>query len=666
MSEAPAISLRGVGKSYRRFTSPFWQAVALLGGPVPAKRFDVFWALDDISFDVRQGERVGLIGRNGAGKSTLLRIIAGQLAPTCGDVRVNGAVQALMELGTGFHPEFNALQNIRTALALNGFGGREMAAKLDDVIEFIELDDFLERPLREYSAGMYARLAFAVATTVKPSVLIIDEILGAGDAYFIGKCMQRIRDLASGGATILFVSHDLGSVQMMCERAVWLHRGRVCADGRSLDIGKRYQAHIREEEEVRLRARTMSLSRRQSSAIANPRNSEASVLYRLIGPGGAAPRQPCHISEIGYGATGQRIGSIQLGGSDTEGEARLLVDPGKLNWSKATIFAKQRCRAFAEYGGIYRHAPFVIDWPAGLSGRRWLEIALAPSSSQPIHVDEYCPDQQIYRTLAVIPPDPSQQWRTVRVDLSEPAETPETHAIAPEVRAIPTTPASSSPLSEPAPETKTEAAAKPAPEHNRESNPVDAAAAPAPAIQHETASRWFNLDGTERYGSGEIVITEFAVYDAAGEQRHTVVSGEPATASLSYYAAQPVIDPVAVVAVYMPDGTCAMQLVSRRDDVEFGRIFGHGSFSVHLEPLLLGPGDYVVSVALFKDIDLRSGAEPPAYDLHDRAYLLRVLPPDGIRCAIGVVNQRGLWRTGPASQVRTDRVRAEVFERGLP
>ena len=287
-----------------------------------------------------------------------------------------------MELGTGFHPEFNALRNIKTALALNGFAGREIAAKLDDVVEFSELDEFLERPLREYSAGMYARLAFAVATTVKPSVLIIDEILGAGDAYFVGKCTQRLRELADGGTTVLFVSHDLGSVQMMCERAIWLHRGRVCADGRSLAVGKRYQAHIREEEEIRLRARTMSLSRRQSSVIVGSANSQTSVLYRLIGSDGAAPRSPCFVREIRYGTENQTIGTISLGGSDTEGDARLLVDPGKLNWSKATVHAKDRCRAFAEYGGIYQHAPFVICWPTGLPGKRWLEFVLVPSPSQ--------------------------------------------------------------------------------------------------------------------------------------------------------------------------------------------------------------------------------------------------------------------------------------------
>jgi homopolymeric O-antigen transport system ATP-binding protein len=439
---------------------------------------------------------------------------------------------------------------------------------------------------------------------------------------------------------------------MMCERAIWLHRGRVCADGRSLAVGKRYQAHVREEEEIRLRARTMSLSRRQSSVIVGSSNSQTSVLYRLIGSDGAAPRSPCFVREIRYGTESQTIGTISLGGSDTEGDARLLVDPGKLNWSKAAVHAKDRCRAFAEYGGIYQHAPFVICWPTGLSEKRWLELVLIPSSSQAVQIDEYCSTAQAYRTLTTIPPSRSERWRTIRVNLPQPTDTMEV--------------SSGTALQESA--TSLEGAEL-HPEFDRKPE-LDLADSPAEAAEAAmdgmNAPRRFSPDKQERYGSGEIVITEFSVHDAAGVRRHTVVSGEPATALLSYYAAEAVVDPVVVIAIYLPDGTCAMQLVSRRDEVEFGRVVGGGSFSVQLDPLLLGPGDYVVSVALFKDIDLRSGAEPAAYDLHDRAYLLRVLPPDGMACKIGVVNQRGLWRSGTIGKTRPALLSPEIVEGELP
>ena len=612
-----AISLRGIGKSYRRFSTRFWQAASLLGCPVPERSFDIFWALEDISFDVRQGERVGLIGRNGAGKTTLLRIIAGQVSPSCGTVRVDGQVQALMELGTGFHPEFSALQNMRTALALNGLGAREIAAKIEEIVDFTELDGFLDRPLREYSAGMYARLAFAVATSVKPGVLIIDEVLGAGDAYFIGKCTLRLRELAEGGTTVLFVSHDLGSVQMLCERAIWLHQGAMRADGSSLAVGKSYQAHIREEEEKRLRARAMSLSRRQSSAIAAAGTAPEASLYRLVGAGGAAPAKPCYVREIRFGAGTETIATIAVGASDTEGEARLLVEPAQLNWSKAQSFAAIRCRGYGDYGGRYCHAPFVMEWPPGATADRWLELTIAPSRSDPISIEAFDAAEQRYRNLARVPANSGQEWRTMRVALA--AEAPE-----PTVNSAGGDPVEEQPL--PTAVTAGGAGADPAP-------------------QEATVAR------SERYGSGEIAIVDFAFYDAEGVRRHTLVTGEKATAVLAYRAHRPVVDPVAVIAVYRADSVCAMQLISRRDAVEFGEVSGSGEFIAELDPLLLGPGDYVISLALFKDLDLRLAVEPPGYDVHDRAYPLRVLPPDEINCTIGTVNQRARWlvaRTGAA------------------
>jgi lipopolysaccharide transport system ATP-binding protein len=602
-----AISLRGVGKYYRRFTARFWQAASLLGCPVPARSFDVFWALENISFDVRRGERVGLIGRNGAGKTTLLRIVAGQVSPSCGMVQVKGQVQALMELGTGFHPEFNAIQNMRTALALNGLEPDEIGAKIEEIVDFTELDGFLDRPLREYSAGMHARLGFAVATSVKPAVLIVDEILGAGDAYFIGKCTQRVRELAEGGTTILFVSHDLGSVQMLCERAIWLHHGVIRTDGSSLAVAKSYQAHVREEEEKRLRARAMSLSRRQSLAISTACSEQAACLYRLIGSDVAAPALPCHVSEIRFGAGDQTIAGITVGTSDTEGEARLLVEPKQLNWGKAEMFSAARCRPYGDYGGRYCHAPFVMEWPPDITTDRWVELVIAPSPSSPIDIDAFDAAEQCYRTLARVPADGTQQWRTIRAFLIQEMRQP---MLRPED--IGTVHESPEPV----------AASENGP------GPLQAA-----IVRQD-----------ERYGSGEVAIVDFVFYDAEGNRRHTLITGEKATAVLVYRAYRPVVDPVAVIAVYRTDGVCAMQLISCRDGAGFGEVSGSGEFIVELDPLLLGPGDYVISLALFKHLDLRLAAEPPGYDVHDRAYLLRVLPPEGINCTIGTVNQRGRWR----------------------
>jgi len=212
-----------------------------------------FWALRDVSLRIERGERVGLVGRNGAGKTTLLRVIAETVAPTTGEVSVTGRVQALMALGTGFHPDFTGTRNIHAALAYHGLSTREIRRRTDEIIDFAELREFIDQPVKAYSAGMYARLAFAVATSIEPDILIIDEILGAGDAYFYGKCVERMKRLTvDRGATVLFVSHDLPSVLALCDRAIWLERGSILADGQPLDVVQRYYAQVQREENLRL------------------------------------------------------------------------------------------------------------------------------------------------------------------------------------------------------------------------------------------------------------------------------------------------------------------------------------------------------------------------------------------------------------------------------
>ncbi|BCQ59340.1 hypothetical protein PBOI14_10900 [Pseudomonas sp. Boi14] len=285
------ISLKAVNKSFRRFQHPGWRALDALGWPVSKKRYDVFQALSDINLDIARGEKVALIGRNGAGKSTLLRLVSGQMRADSGQIRVSGKVQALMTLGTGFHPDFTGIENIRSALAYQGIQPSRVDECIEEITDFTELDSFLHRPVKEYSAGMYARLAFAVATTITPEVLIIDEVLGAGDAYFLGKCIQRMKALTGQGATILFVSHDISSVQMLCDRGVWLEGGRIRQDGPLLPVSKAYLANIREEEERRVRAKSMSLTKGQVGALL--RESSQTTLLRLIGADGTPPLNLC-------------------------------------------------------------------------------------------------------------------------------------------------------------------------------------------------------------------------------------------------------------------------------------------------------------------------------------------------------------------------------------
>ena len=199
-----------------------------------------FWALQDVSFMVPTGELVGIIGRNGAGKTTLLRILARITAPTAGVARVRGRLSALLDVGTGFHDELTGRENMFLSGAILGMSRRDVRARFDEIAAFSGVERFLDTPLKRYSAGMRLRLAFAVAAHLEPDVLVIDEALAVGDAEFQRRCMGRMEDLQRSGRTVVFVSHDLGAIGRLCERALWLDQGRVAFDGPTHETLRRY------------------------------------------------------------------------------------------------------------------------------------------------------------------------------------------------------------------------------------------------------------------------------------------------------------------------------------------------------------------------------------------------------------------------------------------
>jgi ABC-type polysaccharide/polyol phosphate transport system ATPase subunit len=265
MSE-PVIDIRHLSKNFRVFRSPFYRVLDVLGCPVPPSAYEEFQALRDVHLSVPAGQRLGIIGCNGAGKSTLLKIVAGMMQPTGGDVRVRGTVQALLDLGSLFHPDFTGRENVLAALAYRGVVGMPATRALDEVVAFSELAGFIDKPLKTYSSGMHARLAFAVATTINPDVLVIDEVMSAGDAYFVAKSLERMRQLVETGATVLLVSHELEQVTRFCDEAVWIDRGQVVQKGPSLDVVKAYARHIQMLEDRRLRDKNRSQARTEAPA----------------------------------------------------------------------------------------------------------------------------------------------------------------------------------------------------------------------------------------------------------------------------------------------------------------------------------------------------------------------------------------------------------------
>lgn len=202
--------------------------------------FEEFWALQDISLSIEKGESVGIVGLNGSGKSTLLKLIARVLKPTKGTVRVNGSTAPLIELGAGFDMDLTARENIYLNGAILGYGRKQMRSKFESIIDFAELWDFLDSPLKNYSSGMIARLGFSIATASIPDILIVDEILGVGDYKFQEKCQQRMDEIVSHGATVIFVSHSLKQVREVCKRAIWLNKGHMVMDGDVEAVCDRY------------------------------------------------------------------------------------------------------------------------------------------------------------------------------------------------------------------------------------------------------------------------------------------------------------------------------------------------------------------------------------------------------------------------------------------
>ncbi|MFM0392136.1 ABC transporter ATP-binding protein [Paraburkholderia phytofirmans] len=262
-----------------------------------------FWALRDVSLSVTRGETVGIIGRNGSGKSTLLQIICGTLRPTQGDIAINGRVAALLELGAGFNLEFSGRENVYLNAAMLGMTAEQIERKFASIEQFAEIGDFIDQPVKTYSSGMYVRLAFAVAIHVEPAVLIIDEALAVGDARFQAKCFNKIKELKESGVTILFVSHDVGSVRTLCERAVWLDGGRVRMEGNAFAVTAQYTQFMSEglgESEV------IAVSSRSADS-ASGRDEEAKQIDRTAESAG---RLASTASDEPINHWGTHIGSI--------------------------------------------------------------------------------------------------------------------------------------------------------------------------------------------------------------------------------------------------------------------------------------------------------------------------------------------------------------------
>lgn len=239
MSEDWAIKIEHLSKVYKIFDKPTDRVKEALN-PFRKRYSRDFYALNDVSLTIKKGETVGIIGKNGAGKSTILKIITGVLTPTSGSVQVNGRIASLLELGAGFNPEMTGIENIYMNGTIMGYSKEEMDDRLQDIIDFADIGEFIHQPVKMYSSGMFARLAFAVNVNVTPDILIVDEALSVGDVFFQNKCFKRMDALKKSGVTVLFVSHDMGSIRQLCDKCLWLENGGMRQYGNVEEVAAAY------------------------------------------------------------------------------------------------------------------------------------------------------------------------------------------------------------------------------------------------------------------------------------------------------------------------------------------------------------------------------------------------------------------------------------------
>jgi lipopolysaccharide transport system ATP-binding protein len=565
----PSIDLRGVGKMYKIFPTRTGSVLDAIGANrfLPWRNelpYKEFWAVHDVSLTVSRGERFGIIGRNGAGKSTLLKLITGNLATTTGSVTVAGRVHALLDASGGLHPEFTGRENIRAALTYQGLGRAEIADAYAEIAEFTELGPFLDQPFRTYSTGMQARLGFAIATSLRPELLIVDEVLGAGDAYFFSKSTARMQELVDSGATVLMVSHSLNHIVRFCTESLWLERGRVVMRGPSLDVVKAYEKYIRTLEDQRLRAKNARALARSEDAFSRESYGDQ-ILVRVIP--GEQPGSECDVAELRLRVDDEVVDELLVGGTQDADDAKSsFVIVNGSHWGEAKITSTTPHRSLGTVGDPGTTSGYALFriWFYYPESTYEVEVRYRSSGAAPMigagrgsQID----------TFATLPP--SGEWRTERVTL--------------------------------------ETGSRDEPDESDAESERGAG----------KLSRWTGKDGLE--------IESVRVLDAEGEQQTMFMTGDSLTISLEIRARTAGVYPLVLVAlIFRDDGIVATRHVSFEGDL----IFQAGELCearLELARLLLGNGSYNISLGLYSSLDIDDIEPSEFYDYYDRSFEFRIV-----------------------------------------
>ncbi|MEQ8178411.1 MAG: ABC transporter ATP-binding protein [Amphiplicatus sp.] len=547
MNDDLIIRAENLTKTYRLYEKPSERLLSLFRSRKiedldPSK---VHHALRGVSLEIRRGEKVAIIGRNGAGKSTLLKLITRAIDPTSGVLDVRGKSQALLQLGVGFHPDFTGRENAYSFLALMGHAGKKADALVDDAVAFAEIEEYIDQPFKTYSSGMAARLMFAVSTALEPELLVIDEVLGVGDAYFQNKSFERIRELCeANNSTLLLVSHDIYSASRLVSRIIWIDQGRVKGDGEPTEMLKRYEDSIRIQEDARQKQKLALAYKRQIAGRGGLPPAYIEIRARDNAPAAA----PVHLAGMRLEWPGGE--ALDLPILDNSGKAVALGADYAAQllphapWGDIADIDSRKSRLWNNFGAVEHKVGLALFPMSEAAGAKlaaatlsFSALSAAPVDADIVFVDPSGAERVLHRLMTK-----AQEWEPVAAALSSPGrDEPQTAHGAPKAE-------------------------------------------------------------NARQGSGRVVLSGFSLANSEGETTFTLQHGEPMTVSFDYFINDPSLDEKCqIIFAIKRNGVEDVARVMGRDIRFNAAIARSGRIEARLDPLRLGVARYAITILIAKE-----------------------------------------------------------------